>query len=198
MNFGPFSRLVGLFLLLASAPALATSVTNLNFAGGCPAGEEDPLCYNSGNPSEANVALLVGVDVGDVTFLEEDSTDATATGFDITFDAGSYADGALSGTWSVTDTSIDYLTFKIDGYYILAEVDGASGTWSTNIDDWAPTYTDLVCPAGICNPDARNYELGDFPLQDLSNVASYSVVPIPAAVWLFGSALGMLGWSRRR
>ena len=25
-----------------------------------------------------------------------------------------------------------------------------------------------------------------------------SVVPVPAAVWLFGSALGMLGWMRRR
>ena len=25
-----------------------------------------------------------------------------------------------------------------------------------------------------------------------------SVVPVPAAVWLFGSALGALGWLRRR
>ena len=25
-----------------------------------------------------------------------------------------------------------------------------------------------------------------------------AVVPIPAAVWLFGSALGLLGWARRR
>lgn len=27
---------------------------------------------------------------------------------------------------------------------------------------------------------------------------TFSVVPVPAAVWLFGSALGMLGWIRRR
>lgn len=27
---------------------------------------------------------------------------------------------------------------------------------------------------------------------------NYSVVPVPAAVWLFGSALGVLGWLRRR
>ena len=27
---------------------------------------------------------------------------------------------------------------------------------------------------------------------------SYSVVPIPAAVWLFGSSLGLLGWLRRK
>jgi hypothetical protein len=27
---------------------------------------------------------------------------------------------------------------------------------------------------------------------------SVNVIPVPAAVWLFGSALGMLGWMRRR
>jgi len=29
-------------------------------------------------------------------------------------------------------------------------------------------------------------------------IANGSVVPVPAAVWLFGSALGLLGWVRRR
>lgn len=185
-------------LIIAASPALAAPVTNLNFAGGCPAPEDDPLCYNSGNPSTASVALLLGVDIGNVTFLEEDSTDATATGFSIGFDSGDYISGALSGTWSITDSSITHLTFKADGYYILAEVDGSSGTWSTNINDWSPDYTSLVCPAGICNPDARNYAPGDFTINDLSNVQSFSVVPIPAAVWLFGSGLGLLGWLRRK
>jgi hypothetical protein len=27
---------------------------------------------------------------------------------------------------------------------------------------------------------------------------NYSVVPVPGAVWLFGSAIGVLGWARRR
>jgi hypothetical protein len=32
----------------------------------------------------------------------------------------------------------------------------------------------------------------------VANDASVSVVPVPAAVWLFGSALGMLQFARRR
>ena len=27
---------------------------------------------------------------------------------------------------------------------------------------------------------------------------TYTIVPVPAAAWLFGSALGLLGWVRRR
>lgn len=31
-----------------------------------------------------------------------------------------------------------------------------------------------------------------------ANQLVFSAVPVPAAVWLFGSALGLLGWARRR
>jgi hypothetical protein len=33
---------------------------------------------------------------------------------------------------------------------------------------------------------------------DTYELKSYSVVPVPPAVWLFGSALGLLGWMRRK
>jgi hypothetical protein len=31
-----------------------------------------------------------------------------------------------------------------------------------------------------------------------AETTSYSVIPVPSAVWLFGSAIGLLGWVRRR
>jgi hypothetical protein len=43
---------------------------------------------------------------------------------------------------------------------------------------------------------------GETTIETLANVnaelTSFSVVPTPAAVWLFGSALGLLGWMRQK
>jgi hypothetical protein len=47
----------------------------------------------------------------------------------------------------------------------------------------------------INNPKFAEYFQSMHP--ELTGIAS-SVVPIPASVWLFGSALGALGWARRR
>jgi len=47
----------------------------------------------------------------------------------------------------------------------------------------------------------RNVNSAVFPYNDNNHVwATFSVVPVPVpgAVWLFGSALGVLGWVRRR
>ena len=49
------------------------------------------------------------------------------------------------------------------------------------IDDPGSFFFGLDCPGG-CN----------------TNVWTYQVVPVPAAVWLFGSALGLMAWLRRR
>ena len=39
---------------------------------------------------------------------------------------------------------------------------------------------------------------GDFARIDKKLVLSIAVVPVPPAAWLFGSALGLLAWVRRR
>ena len=171
-----------------SLPASA-AVTNLTLVGGCPTDEDTATCFQASNATVANVALLVGVDESLVTQID---SGYSFTGID-----------TQSGTWSVTDSSITHLAFKANGYYILGEVTGSSGDWSTDITMWVPDVTTLTCPQGICNPDARAYTMDDFlngggNIADLSNVRAFSAVPIPAAVWLFASALGGLGWMRRR
>jgi hypothetical protein len=181
-------------LVVFSAPAMA--VTNLGFTGGCPADENLPQCDNSGNPDNAAVSLIAGETLWQIS--KGDEADGSLISwndkFTITFDSGT------SGTWSISDTSISHLSFKADGYFILGSTDGnTSGTWSTDGADWAVAGT---CPAGICNPIARPYVTADFQQNgagaDLSNVVAYSAVPIPAAVWLFGSALAGLGFAKRR
>ena len=180
-------------LLLASAPALAASVTNLTFAGGCPESEDGPECFNAGQATEVNVSLLVGEDAFRVySGFTIDGSAPPAT---------NDLNGGSSGSWAVTNDRIDYLAFKADGFFILAEVNGASGDWSTDPADW--DLTAVTCPAGICTTADRAYVEADFlnggtKIADLSNVRAFSTVPVPAAVWLFGSGLGLLGWMRRK
>ncbi len=58
----------------------------------------------------------------------------------------------------------------------------------------------------LLDPGALNLLTGDDVLAtDQFNLAylgetfsSYTVVPVPGAVWLFSSALGLLGWMRRK
>jgi hypothetical protein len=67
-----------------------------------------------------------------------------------------------------------------------AGFDASGGTYSTKAGEYRCNH-DLYCPSD--NVLLRS-------IQPLSG--SITSVPIPAAVWLFGSALGGLGWMRRR
>jgi hypothetical protein len=172
-----------------------SAVTGMNFAGGCPEAIGSP-CVPGSNATEANVALLLGLDASLVTFIGEDDG-AGGPGFSVT------GNGTTSGSWSITDSSITHLAFKSNGYYILGEVTAASGDWMN--DTSAPGGWDISlvdCPAAVCGVD-RPYVTADFltnggAVAALSNARAFSVVPVPAAAWLFGSALGLLGWMRRR
>lgn len=67
----------------------------------------------------------------------------------------------------------------------------------------APFPPFVIPPGGSFDPNALgNYQFAitvssnSFPVESLA--MEVQVVPVPAAVWLFGSALGLLGWMRRR
>jgi len=66
----------------------------------------------------------------------------------------------------------------------VVQYDGPGGLLVLQTDDW---FND---DNGIC--DEAN------PCDSAGAQLTFSVVPIPAAVWLFGSALGLLGFARRR
>jgi len=66
-----------------------------------------------------------------------------------------------------------------------------------------PTSLYLTPPGGAFNPNALgNYQFaitvgsGGFPLDSVA--MEVQVIPVPAAAWLFGSALGLFGVMRRR
>ena len=88
---------------------------------------------------------------------------------------------------------------------------GSFDTWSFDTIAGVDVFTgsgpdikscELLCALGV--PEATNFEFFGFSLQSANgNVISTdivnTVVPVPAAVWLFGSGLlGLVGVARRR
>lgn len=111
------------------------------------------------------------------------SGDLTITG--TSFKSSPDETEALAGTWEYSGAGpLDYLTFKFDSWLAVYQItDGmTSGTWDLE----ALCTNDGAC-AGNGQPAA------------LSHSAGYSVVPVPAAVWLFGTGLlGLVGVARRK
>lgn len=68
------------------------------------------------------------------------------------------------------------------------------GDWTTTAD----TSVDVTVVGDIL----RIAYTTPFPIQGLTQTNEYlfssAPIPVPAAAWLFGSALGLLGWARRR
>lgn len=193
-----FSRVAVLgFVASMAAPQAMAVTTGLDFAGGCPEPSNGvtALCAGGSNADVDNVAAILGVDVSLVTQIAEvTGSDGTVNGLTI---------GGLNtpdGTWSISDPSITHIAFKSDSYFILGEVTAPSGTWDNT--DWDLTLA--TCPDTICTGGPRAYTWADFTnnggnFADLSNARAFSVVPVPAAVWLFGSGLlGLAGIARRK
>ena len=78
------------------------------------------------------------------------------------------------------------------------------------VDDpylWGFNTTDIWCAPELqqnCTNSESVYVAlsnafsGDFGRNFISTGIAVTTIPVPAAIWLFGSALGLLGWARRR
>jgi hypothetical protein len=67
------------------------------------------------------------------------------------------------------------------------------GNTPTNIDIALGTF-----PSGAGDDVWTNASSEEIIIDSYSGAQINAVIPVPAAVWLFGSALGLLGWVRRR
>ncbi len=123
--------------------------------------------------------------------------------------------GQLSAGWTggmVSDTSTYKFSGIIDGIGNAAQCADAGGEWQTHsyagrsfilradgmrvieAMDYSE-YSDLSNVPNVIDGVAYNYDENG----NLVAIADLSTVPVPAAVWLFGSGLaGLIGFSRRK
>ncbi len=89
---------------------------------------------------------------------------------------------------------------RLDTFAILQDVVANPGTYGlTNVTDMC---FDSTVPSLCADPATYAFWDPIHPTAALHDIlaaeAFAAVVPVPAAVWLFGSALGLLGWMRRQ
>ena len=73
---------------------------------------------------------------------------------------------------------------------------GADEAWS--VDDGSGDDNPLVFDFTLGGMTVFDDGAGYMPGEATGTTFYLTTVPVPAAVWLFGSALGLLGWARRR
>jgi len=199
-NFGTFdfmvdeTRTAGTNAASSNA-SLTSNITDSLFTANASAGSSSIL-NESGNPSRSSSS-------GRASF-EATFQILTPTTFDLTGNL-SFLKGAGSSRGGAT----------------LSLFNGCcSNTFSISLGN-SSVFNDFsqnIQLSGLLDPDtytlraqasvnADNFSVGspesgtaafDFNFVLGSNGAAVAPVPVPAAVWLFGSAIGLLGWMRRR
>lgn len=152
--------------------------------------------------ASANAALIVldetdvfGVFAGNDADAADFTADTGITGVtelfrDESFDDSGGTPGVTSGEVEKVEF-LDYLVVKFDGVY------GVYDVMTYAVGDTLQWHT-ADFSAG-CNELDAQFETGINCRAATSHVTGYGVVPVPAAVWLFGSGLlGLVGIARRK
>ena len=147
----------------------------------------DPLCDSD------EITTALGVPFDNTLLAKDDEPTMTGPGI-----GGSTAYGTLEVS-QIADTLTGTVIFTYTGQTPQVIVEKADGWYS--VYDWLTQITD---EGGGSYSFAREY--GSFDCNSVANcaaatshVSAYGVVPVPAAVWLFGSGLlGLVGIARRK
>jgi hypothetical protein len=187
---------LGAILLLIVGSANAAVLTFDDISGSAPGSIADGY----GGLNWTNLRSMFGCWV----YPESGYCNGTVSGYNIAYNR--YAnmgvtssdslfnfDGAyLTGAWN------DGLNIRVQGFNganllydttVVANYDGP--TWF----DFSYTGIDRLEFTSFGGVDSEPGDAGSGTHFVMDNF-TYSVVPIPAAVWLFGSGLGLLGWMR--
>lgn len=183
-----------IFILLKVPDSQAATITMTPDPVGdwiCLAGH----CGSSSSTRTADVTLLSG-DTGPAVTLEFRTR--------------------ITGGGPFANSTVSFL-FDLDADVTAASISGSSGSFSAGPTAFLSGTNGLItlnCTVAPCNADLL-LTLAAVPttgtIRDTVNQfidspgapnqilpMTFGVVPIPTAVWLFGSALGLLGWIKRK